>query len=112
VEVTDRVDECQRVIDAAEAAEVSLEGRHRAFLDARFLGADSAVDVTASERLTHLDSALRTAATRLLEERTAAASAHAEQREQMRRLMTGFLERWDTLTILPDPDESVAEFES
>ena len=25
--------------------------------------------------------------------------------------MTGFLERWDTLTILPDPDESVAEFE-
>ncbi|WP_312169402.1 SbcC/MukB-like Walker B domain-containing protein [Microbacterium sp.] len=112
VEVTDRVDECQRVIDAAEAAEVSLEERHRAFLDARFLGADSAVDVTASERLAHLDSALRTAATRLLEERTAAASAHAEQREQMRRLMTGFLERWDTLTILPDPDESVAEFES
>ncbi|WP_194764045.1 ATP-binding protein [Microbacterium sp. UFMG61] len=112
VEVTDRVDECQRVIDAAETAEVSLEERHRAFLDARFLGADSAVDVTASERLAHLDSALRTAATRLLEERTAAASAHAEQREQMRRLMTGFLERWDTLTILPDPDESVAEFES
>ncbi|NKE92490.1 hypothetical protein, partial [Rhizobium phaseoli] len=54
---------------------------------------------------------LRTAAGRLHEDRTSAAAAHADQREQMRRLMTGFLERWDTLTILPDPDESVAEFE-
>lgn len=26
--------------------------------------------------------------------------------------MTGFLERWDNLTILPDPDASVGEFES
>lgn len=30
----------------------------------------------------------------------------------MRRLMTGFLERWDNLTLLPDPDASVGEFES
>lgn len=112
VEVTDQVDACQRVIDAAEATDIALEERHRAFLDARFLGADAAVSVTASERLAHLDSALRTAAARLLEDRTAAASSHADQREQMRRLMTGFLERWDTLTILPDPDESVAEFEA
>ena len=112
VEVTDQVDACQRIIDAAELAGTAVEDRHRAFLDARFLGAESAVSVTASERLAQLDSALRTAATRLLEERTAAAASHAEQREQMRRLMTGFLERWDSLTILPDPDESVAEFES
>lgn len=111
VEVTDQVDACQRILDAADAAEVAVEERHRSFLDARFLGADAAVSVTASERLAHLDSALRTAATRLLEDRTSAAAAHADQREQMRRLMTGFLERWDTLTIVPDPDESVAEFE-
>ncbi|AQY01591.1 ATP-binding protein [Microbacterium foliorum] len=111
VEVTDQVDASQRIVDAAEAAEIALDERHRSFLDARFLGAEASVSVTASERLAHLDSALRTAATRLLEDRTSAATAHAEQREQMRRLMTGFLERWDTLTILPDPDESVAEFE-
>ena len=109
--MTDQVDASQRIVDAAEAAEIALDERHRSFLDARFLGAEASVSVTASERLAHLDSALRTAATRLLEDRTSAATAHAEQREQMRRLMTGFLERWDTLTILPDPDESVAEFE-
>lgn len=110
VEVTEQVDACQRIVDAAEAAEIAVEERHRSFLDARFLGADAAVSVRASERLAHLDSALRSAATRLLEDRTSAAAAHADQREQMRRLMTSFLERWDTLTLLPDPDESVAEF--
>lgn len=111
VDVTDQVDSSQRVIDAAEAAGTALDERHAAFLDRRFLDADSAVSITASERLAHLDSGLRTAANRLHEDRAAAAAAHADQREQMRRLMTGFLERWDTLTILPDPDESVAEFE-
>lgn len=112
VDVTDQVDDCQRVIDAAAVSGISVEEHHAAFLDGRFLDAETALSVTASERLAHLDAALRTAAARLLEDRAAATAAHAEQREQMRRLMTGFLERWDTLTILPDPDESVAEFEA
>ncbi|MFF7292565.1 ATP-binding protein [Microbacterium sp. NPDC008134] len=111
VEVTDQVDECQRTIDAADAEGTALEERHSVFLDARFLGPDSAVDVTASQRLAHLVAGMRTAAIRLDEDRSAAAEAHAEQREAMRRLMTAFLERWDTLTILPDPDASVTEFE-
>ncbi|WP_217182734.1 ATP-binding protein [Streptomyces sp. AC495_CC817] len=109
-QVTDDVDDCQRVIDAAEADGIELDDRHASFLDARFLHADAA-SPTAAERLGHLDTALRTAAQRLLDDRRAAADAHEEQRENMRRLMTGFLERWDNLTILPDPDESVAEFE-
>ncbi len=110
-QVTDDVDSCQRVIDAAEQSEVVLGEGHASFLDSRFLLVDAA-SPTATQRLAHLDTALRTAAQRLLEDRRAAADAHEEQRESMRRLMTGFLERWDNLTILPDPDESVAEFES
>lgn len=111
-QVTDDVDACQRVIDSAAASDLSLGETHASFLDGRFLHAESGASLTASERLTHLDTALRTAAQRLHEDRREAAEAHEQQRESMRRLMTGFLERWDNLTILPDPDESVGEFES
>lgn len=110
-QVTDEVDTCQSVIDAADAGGIALENGHASFLDSRFLLVDAA-SPTAAQRLAHLDTALRTAAQRLFEDRRAAAEAHDEQRESMRRLMTGFLERWNDLTILPDPDESVAEFES
>lgn len=109
-EVTDEVDSCQAVLDAAEAGGIELTHDHASFLDSRFLLVDAA-SPTASQRLAHLTTALRTAAQRLHEDRRSAAEAHEEQRESMRRLMTGFLERWNDLTILPDPDESVAEFE-
>ncbi|WP_291054912.1 SbcC/MukB-like Walker B domain-containing protein [Herbiconiux sp.] len=110
--VTDEVDACQRVIDDADAGGVTLGDGHASFLDDRFL--DVAADGTSSagERLAHLDTALRTAAQRLGDDRRAASDAHQEQRESMRRLMSGFVERWDSLTVVPDPDESVAEFES
>lgn len=111
-EVTDDVDACQSVIDSAMATEMVLEESHTAFLDGRFLQSGTSDVTTAAQRLTHLDTALRTAAQRLLEDRRGAAEAHDEQRESMRRVMTGFLERWDNLTILPDPDASVGEFES
>lgn len=110
--VTDDVDACQRVIDAAEAEDVVLDESHSRFLDDRFLLDESGSSETAAERLARLDGALRTAVQRLDEDRRAATEAHHEQRESMRRLMSGFLERWDSLTIVPDPDESVAEFES
>jgi len=111
-QVTDDVDACQRVIDSATEAGVVLAEGHTSFLDGRFLDTDAGDDRTAAQRLAHLDTALRTAAQRLLEDRREAAEAHEVQRESMRRLMTGFLERWDNLTILPDPDASVGEFES
>ncbi|MCK8466190.1 AAA family ATPase [Microbacterium sp. KSW4-16] len=111
-QVTDDVDTCQTVIDAAASSGTVLEEGHAAFLDGRFLHAETGDTPTAAQRLSHLDTALRTAAQRLLEERREAADAHEQQRESMRRLMTGFLERWDSLTILPDPDASVGEFES
>ena len=111
-QVTDDVDSCQSVIDSATAKGIALGERHASFLDGRFLHTEAGDTPTAAQRLIHLDTALRTAAQRLLEERRTAADAHDEQREGMRRLMTGFLERWDSLTILPDPDESVGEFES
>lgn len=111
-QVTDDVDTCQTVIDSAAASDLSLGAGHASFLDGRFLYSEAGDTPTASERLAHLDTSLRTAAQRLLEDRREAAEAHEQQRESMRRLMTGFLERWDNLTILPDPDESVGEFES
>lgn len=111
-QVTDDVDTCQTVIDSAAATGVALGEGHASFLDGRFLHAETGGSPTGAQRLEHLDTALRTAAQRLLEDRREAAEAHEEQRESMRRLMTGFLERWDNLTILPDPDASVGEFES
>ncbi|PRB19013.1 ATP-binding protein [Microbacterium sp. MYb62] len=110
-QVTDDVDTCQSVIDSAKASGVELGDGHAAFLDGRFLHSETGDTPSASQRLAHLDTALRTAAQRLLEDRREAAEAHEQQRESMRRLMTGFLERWDNLTILPDPDASVGEFE-
>ena len=108
--VTDDVDECQRVVDAADG--LSVGEAQAAFLDERFLlaGADGG-EPTADERLARLDLALRSAAARLSADRRAAADAHEEQRERMRQLMTSFLERWPNLNLLPDPDESVDEFE-
>ena len=111
-DVTDDVDTCQGVIDAAAADGVVLGDGHASFLDGRFLHTETGDEPTAAQRLAHLDTALRTAAQRLHEDRREAAEAHEVQRESMRRLMTGFLERWDNLTILPDPDASVGEFES
>ncbi|MFK3679337.1 ATP-binding protein [Microbacterium sp. NPDC090218] len=111
-QVTDDVDMCQSVIDSATANGIVLGDGHSSFLDGRFLHAEAGDTPTAAQRLSHLDTALRTAAQRLLEDRREAAEAHEQQRESMRRLMTGFLERWDNLTILPDPDASVGEFES
>lgn len=108
-DVTDDVDDCQRIIDAADGMNVG--SGQAAFLDERFMLADGSADLPAAERLSRLDLALKTAATRLAADRRAALDAHAEQRERMRQLMTSFLERWPNLNLLPDPDESVAEFE-
>ena len=107
-DVTDDVDDCQRVVDAADGME--LDAGQTAFLDERFILADSDEDA-ASDRLARLDVALKTAAARLAGDRRAASEAHDEQRERMRQLMASFLERWPNLNLLPDPDESVDEFE-
>ncbi|UNK70161.1 SbcC/MukB-like Walker B domain-containing protein [Microbacterium sp. H1-D42] len=110
-EVTDDVDDCQRLLDEASAVELQLDAGQESFLDERFLLADSADAASATDRLARLDLALKTAATRLAGDRRAAIEAHEDQRERMRRLMTSFLERWPNLNLLPDPDKSVDEFE-
>lgn len=108
--VVDDVDACQLIIDGADAEERALDDAHAAFLDERFMLAVEDAAVSADEELRRLDLALRSAAQRLFADRTAAQQQHDEQRDAMRRLMTGFLERWPDLNLLPDPDESVAEF--
>ncbi|MBN8205307.1 hypothetical protein JF550_04990 [Microbacterium esteraromaticum] len=109
-EVTDDVDDCQRIADAADSADLVLDAAQAAFLDERFLLGGDADAGSASDRLARLDLALKTAAARLTADRRAALDGHDEQRERMRQLMVSFLERWPNLNLLPDPDESVDEF--
>ncbi|MFC9983899.1 ATP-binding protein [Microbacterium keratanolyticum] len=110
-DVTDDVDACQSVIDAAEAAEIALDAVQSRFLDDRFMLAEEEAQESASARLARLDLAVGSAAQRLSDDRRTAADTHAEQRDSMQRLMRGFLERWPSLALLPDPDASVGEFE-
>ncbi|MFD5224608.1 ATP-binding protein [Microbacterium sp. NPDC058342] len=107
--VTDDVDDCQRVLDAADG--MMLDAGHAAFLDERFILDSDTDGDTATDRLARLDVALKTAASRLSGDRRAASESHGDQRERMRQLMTSFLERWPNLNLLPDPDASVDEFE-
>jgi len=110
-DVTDDVDATQSVIDAADDDDRAVGDAQRAFLDARFTLREAAAAASPSVVLTRFDAALATAAQRLDEERSSAVTAHDEQREGVRRIMTGFLERWPNPNLLPDPDASLDDFE-
>lgn len=110
-DVTDDVDASQSTLDAAEDAGLALDDDQRGFLDARFTLRDSAAAASPSVVLRRFDGALDTAAQRLDEDRASAVASHEEQRESLRRLMTGFLERWPNPNLLPDPDASIGDFE-
>ena len=110
-DVTDDVDASQTTLDAAEDTGLALDDDQRGFLDARFTLRDSAAAASPSVVLRRFDAALDTAAQRLAEDRASAVASHEEQRESLRRLMTGFLERWQNPNLLPDPDASTGDFE-
>ncbi|MBW9094104.1 AAA family ATPase [Microbacterium jejuense] len=110
-DVIDDVDATQTIIDAAEDAGRVLDAGQQEFLDARFTLRELAAAANPSVVLTRFDAALATAAQRLEEDHAAAVASHAEQREAVRRIMTGFLERWPNPNLLADPDESIDDFE-
>ncbi|MFE6733339.1 ATP-binding protein [Microbacterium sp. NPDC057650] len=109
--ITDDVDAGQALIDEATEADRAVDSEQAQYLDERFATPASA-KAAPSVLLERFDGALGTAGTRLTEDRSAAFDAHHEQREAMRRLMAGFLERWDNPNLLADPDLYVDDFEN
>jgi uncharacterized protein YPO0396 len=110
-EITDDVDAGQALIDEAAGSDRTVGAEQAQYLDARFASPTSA-KAAPSVLLERFDGALQTAGTRLTEDRASAFEAHHEQRESMRRLMSGFLERWENPNLIADPDLYVDDFES
>ncbi|REJ04519.1 hypothetical protein DY023_13815 [Microbacterium bovistercoris] len=109
--ITDEVDAGQALIDEAAESGRAVDADQAHYLDERFATPASAKAVP-SVLLERFDGALGTAGNRLTEDRAAAFDAHHEQREAMRRLMSGFLERWENPNLLADPDLYVDDFEN
>ena len=109
--VIDDVDSDQTVVDAAEDAERSLTPEQSSFLDSRFSLTEPAGPGSAADALATFTAALTTAAQRLADDRRGASGALEQQRDSLRRIMVSFLERWPNPNLLPDPDESVDDFE-
>ena len=110
-EITDDVDAGQALIDEAAGSDRAVGAEQAQYLDDRFASPASA-KAAPSVLLERFDAALQTAGARLTEDRASAFEAHHEQRESMRRLMSGFLERWENPNLIADPDLYVDDFES
>lgn len=110
-ETIEDVDAAENVMDAADAEGRELGAEQADYLDAR-LGSIAEPDASSpSERLSRFDAAFAMAAQRLAEDGRTALESLDEHRESMRRLMRGFVERWENPNLLPDPETSVDEFE-
>ncbi|GAA5092359.1 ATP-binding protein [Microbacterium yannicii] len=108
---TDEVDAAQSVIDAAEAAGRALTDDQASYLDTQFLVPDRSGSSTRTQDLARFDAALDSAARRFGDDQRAAQEAVAEQRESLRRTLSGFLDRWPNPNLLADPDHSLGDFE-
>ena len=108
---TDEVDAAQSVIDAAEAAGRALSDDQASYLDTQFLVPDQTGSSTHTQDLARFDAALDSAARRFGDDQRAAQDAVAEQRESLRRTLSGFLDRWPNPNLLADPDHSLGDFE-
>ncbi|WP_426324926.1 ATP-binding protein [Microbacterium sp. E-13] len=109
--VIDDVDADQAIVDDAETAERALAPEQISFLDTRFTLAPDARTGSPSSDLARFTAALGSAAQRLAEDRRSAVDAHSEHRESVRRIMTGFLDRWPNPNLLADPDTAIDDFE-
>lgn len=110
-QIVEEVDAVERTLTDAEDAERCLTEDQATYLDDRFrlLGAESSVSPTTV--LNRFDAALATAAQRLASDQADAQQTLGEERDNLRRILTGFLERWPNPNLLPDPDQSVSDFE-
>jgi uncharacterized protein YPO0396 len=109
-EVTDEVDAAHGRLEDAEDAGLTLTDDEAAYLDALFVAPEGG-EVSPSQRLARFDAALESASKRLLEEQRQAQEVWADQRENLRRTLTAFIDRWPSPNLLADPDESVGDFE-
>ncbi|MBD7958150.1 AAA family ATPase [Microbacterium sp. Sa4CUA7] len=109
--ITDEVDLAQEVVDAAADAGRALTDDQAAYLDGQFLLPDTTGAPTRMQELTRFDAALDSASRRFIDDQRAAQDALIEQRENLRRTLSGFLDRWPNPNLLPDPDQALGEFE-
>jgi uncharacterized protein YPO0396 len=109
--ITDDVDTTQSVLDTAEGAGRLLTADQTAYLDAQFMVQQNSVSTARSSDLTRFDTALDSASKRLAEDQHSAQDKLGEQREQLRRTLTAFLELWPNPNLLADPDQSMGDFE-
>lgn len=107
----DQVDASNLILEIAEDKERVLSGTQQAYLDERFTPPESDAGLPASKQLDRFTLALDNAARQLDEDRQFAQDAYLEHRENLRRVMSGFLERWDNPNLVADPDTAVGDFE-
>lgn len=110
-EITDQVDDAQRVLDEAAEAGRELSASQEDYLAGRFDAVESSQASSAEDELTRFDIAMEGAAQRMSEDRDAAQRALADQRENLRRSLESFLENWPNPSLRADPDTSVKDFE-
>ncbi len=110
-EVTDAVDDSQRIVDAAEDAGIVLEAAQESYLMARFGQMMGREDLPAAKRLEHLEATLAGAEQRLVEDRESALTTLEEQHELLRRTLEQFLEAWPNPNLRADPESSIQDFE-
>jgi len=108
---TDEVDLAQAAVDSAEDAGRALTADQTAYLDGQFLMPEGTGAATRMQDLTRFDAALDSASRRFIEDQRAAQEAVGDQRDSLRRTLTGFLDRWPNPNLLADPDQSLGDFE-
>lgn len=110
-EITDQVDDAQRVLDEAVEAGRELSASQEDYLAGRFDLAEPSRASSAEDELTRFDVAMDSAAQRMSEDWDAAQRTLADQRENLRRSLESFLENWPNPSLRADPDTSVKDFE-
>lgn len=109
--ITDEVDAAELVLEAAEGAERALTDEQAGYLDARFDLLGTETSANPSIALSRFDAALAGAAQRLASDQNIAHQTLGDERENLRRILATFLERWPNPNLLPDPDRAVGDFE-
>ncbi|MDO4784130.1 MAG: SbcC/MukB-like Walker B domain-containing protein, partial [Propionibacteriaceae bacterium] len=110
-EITDQVDDAQRVLDEAAEAGRELLASQEDYLAGRFDLAEPSQAPSAEGELTRFDVAMDGAAQRMSEDRDTAQRTLVDQRENLRRSLESFLENWPNPSLRADPDTSVKDFE-
>ena len=108
---TDAVDTASAILQSAEAKDISLTSHQDAYLDGRFMALEKTSGSAPSDALDRFDAALESASKRLDDDRHAGLVQLSEQRENLRRTLTSFLDRWPNPNLMADPEHSLNDFD-